>query len=164
MDRTKRRTSLLLVYSKVLQMRSLISDHVSLDYGQGLAYILVPAQKHTIPSGSVLAGQINIDARNIYAGQYNEKLKIQTNVPGRENLEKAVQLTVTGEAVITATDTVDFGQKMILFDHGMPVANFQDIEIKNTGSAALDITWADMVDGSKNLSLVVWALRRWLDR
>ncbi len=135
----------------------IISDHVSLDYGKGLAYILVPAQKHTIPAGSVLAGQINIDARNIYAGQYNEKLKIQTNVPGKENLEKAVQLTVTGEAVITTTDTVDFGQKMILFDHGMPVANFQDIEIKNTGSAAVDITWADMVDNSKNLSLVIWA-------
>jgi len=135
----------------------LISDHVSLDYGKGLAYILVPAQKHTISAGSVLAGQINIDARNIYAGQYNEKLKIQTNVPGRENLEKEVHLTVSGEAAITTTDTVDFGQKMILFDHGMPVANFQDIEIKNTGSAAVDITWADMVDNSRNMSLVIWA-------
>jgi hypothetical protein len=131
----------------------------------------VPAKKHVIHSGEELAGQINIDARNIYGGQYNETLKIQTNVPGKENLSKPVQLTVSGEGVLSVTDTIDFGEKMIMFDHGMPVANFHDIEIKNTGSATLDINWGDMVDGSQNMSLVIWMLAdgwigkewRWVD-
>jgi hypothetical protein len=148
-----------------------ISNHNTLDHGLGLAYVLMPAKKRVIHAGEVLAGQINIDARNIYGGQYNETLKIQTNVPGKENLSKPVQLTVTGEGVLTLSDTIDFGEKMILYDHGMPVANFQDIEIKNTGSAVLDLTWAKMVDGTKNMSLVVWALGdgwigkewRWVD-
>lgn len=148
-----------------------ISNHNNLDHGQGLAYILMPTKKHVIHSGEVLAGQINIDARNIYGGQYSETLKIQTNVPGRENLAKPVQLTVAGEGALTLSDTIDFGEKMILYDHGLPVANFQDIEIKNTGSAALDITWAKMTDGTRNMSLVVWALAdgwigkewRWVD-
>ena len=142
-----------------------ISNHNTLDHGQGLAYVLVPAKKHIIHSGDVLAGQINIDARNIYGGQYNEVLNIQTNVPGLENLAKPVQLTVTGEGVLTLSDTIDFGEKMILYDHGMPVANFQDIEIRNTGSAALDINWAKMIDGTKNMSLVIWALADgWIDK
>jgi len=148
-----------------------ISNHNTLDYGQGLAYVLVPARKHVIHAGDVLAGQIKIDARNVYGGQYNEVLKIQTNVPGKENLSKPVQLTVAGEGVLALSDTIDFAETMILYDHGMPVANFQDIEIKNTGSAALDITWANMLDGTKNMSLVVWALGdgwigkewRWVD-
>ena len=148
-----------------------ISNHNTLDHGQGLAYILVPSKKHVVSPGNELAGAINIDARNIYGGQYDEVLKIQTNVPGRENLEKPVHLTVSGEGILTVTDTISFGEKMILFDHGMPVANFHDIEIKNTGSAGLDINWADMVDGSQNMSLVIWALAdgwigkewRWVD-
>lgn len=135
-----------------------ISEYLPLDHGDGLAYLIIPANKYVIAPGTTLAADIKIDAANIYGGQYNESLKLQTNVPGSENLEKPVELTVTGEAVVEVDESVDFGSKMIEFEFGSPVSHYVDVKIGNTGSAAYDITWAQMADGTQGLSLQIWAL------
>jgi hypothetical protein len=92
----------------------------------------------------------------VYCGVYSESFKSQTNVPGYEDLEKNVELTVTGDAEFTATDTVDFGTRMIVLEEwGSPVANTIDITFENHGVAPYEITWAQMVDGMQGLSLLL---------
>jgi subtilisin family serine protease len=136
-----------------------ISDHQNLDYGKGLAFILLPAEKHVVAANSTLSGAIKINAQHIYGGVYNKVLKIQTNVPGSELLEKPVQLTVLGDAVVDAPSSVDFGDKMIIYDqYGSPVINYADVKIANTGAAPLQVNWAQMTDGTLGLSLQIWAL------
>lgn len=136
----------------------MISEYSDLDYGKGLAYILTPSKKFLIDSNTTLTGEINLDARNVYGGVYNQPLKIQTNVPGKENLEKPVELTVTGDAVFTAETMVDFGTKMVELEWGMPKSNYVDLTFKNEGAAPYDITWAQMADGTMGLSLQIYAL------
>jgi subtilisin family serine protease len=136
----------------------MISEYQELDYGKGLAYVLVPAKKLIIEPNSTLTGQLNLDARNVFGGVYNQALKLQTNVPGKENLEKPVELTVTGDAVFTAESMVDFGIKMVTYEYGMPKSNYMDLTFKNEGAAPYDITWAQMVDGTMGLSLEIYAL------
>ena len=135
-----------------------ISEYQPLDYGTtGLAYMVIPATKYSIAPGATLAGQIHIDAKHIYGGQYNESLTIRTNVPGSELLQKPVELTVTGEAQFGFDETVDFGEKMVAFEFGSPKINYIDKVITNEGSAPLEITWAQMTDATQGLSLQIWA-------
>jgi len=136
----------------------MISEYSELDYGKGLAYVLVPAKKHIIVPNTTLTGQLNIDARNVFGGVYNQSLKLQTNVPGKEILEKPVELTVSGDAVFTAETMVDFGTKMVEMEWGMPKSNYLDLTFKNEGAAPYDITWAQMADGFMGLSLQIYAL------
>ena len=136
-----------------------ISDHQNLDHGNGLAYIVMPAYKHVVVANSTLAGAIKINAQNIYGGVYNKSLKIKTNVPGSESLEKPVQLTVLGDAVADVDNSVDFGDKMITYDQwGSPNANYKDVRFANTGAAPMQINWMQMADGTQGLGLQVWAL------
>jgi hypothetical protein len=135
-----------------------ISPYLSLDYGKGLAYVIVPANKYVIAPGESLDGNIILDAANIYGGTYSSALKLATNVPNQESLQKPVELTVTGNAVFGAPTAFDFGTKMIAFDEGMPVSHTKDMFITNGGSASLEISWISMGTGSQGLSLQVWAL------
>jgi len=136
----------------------MISEYSELDYGKGLAYVLVPAKKHIIEPNSTLIGQLNLDARNVFGGVYNQALKIQTNVPGKENLEKPVELTVTGDALFTAETMVDFGTKMVELEWGMPKSNYMDLTFKNEGAAPYNITWLQMAEGTMGLSLQIYTL------
>ncbi len=133
-----------------------ISSYLELDYGKGLAYVIVPAKKLSIAANTTLTGQINFDARNLYGGVYNEMLKIQTNVPGSENLEKPVELTVIGDAIFTAPDTVDLGNKMITFEFGSPTTKTMELKFMNEGAAPYEITWAQMADATQGLSLQIY--------
>jgi hypothetical protein len=135
-----------------------ISEYLTLDHGTGLAYIIVPAKKYMIEPGTSLAAEVKIDAANIYGGVYSETLKIQTNVPGSEQLEKPVELTVTGDAQFTAAPEVDFGSKMIVYEMGSPVSHHTDLTISNEGAAPLDINWIQMADGAQGLNLQIFAL------
>jgi len=133
-----------------------ISDHQAIDHGKGLAYVIVPAKKLSIAANTTLTGAINLDARNVYGGVYTEVLKIQTNVPGSENLEKPVELTVTGDAEFTMADSVKFGTRMIVLEEwGSPKANTLDVQFQNEGAAPYEITWAQMADGMQGLSLLL---------
>ncbi|MFZ2905462.1 MAG: S8 family serine peptidase [Cyclobacteriaceae bacterium] len=136
-----------------------ISEYLPLDYGTGgLAYIITPAKKYVVAPGSTLSGDIVLDATNIYGGQYNASLKINNNVPNSEFLEKPVELTVTGDGVLAVAESVDFGSKMVQAEGWSYKSYYVDMPMANTGSAPIDITWAQMTDGMQGLSLQIWAL------
>ncbi len=135
-----------------------ISDQRNIPHGKGLAFIVVPAKKLVVQPGATLSGNVNLSARNIYGGNYSGALKFTTNVPGSEYLEKPITLTVTGEAVWSAPDSVKFGRKMIAFENFSPLTNYQDVNITNTGSAPLEISWARLSDGMQGLSLQIFTL------
>ncbi|MEQ8629397.1 S8 family serine peptidase [Ekhidna sp.] len=137
-----------------------ISNQNSLDHGDGLAFVLTPTNTYELAPGSTMNAEIHLDAQNIYGGTYNESLMIETNVPSSESLEKPVDLTVTGEAVLVTDETVDFGEKVLAFEWGSPVQNYVDINISNDGSAPLDITWINMLDGTQGFSLQIYT---WVD-
>lgn len=114
-----------------------ISNYANVDHGSGLAYIINPAKKQVIPAGTTLNAQIDIDARNIYKGEYDAVLKLRTNVPSQEMLEKPVHLTVTGAAVITSNVAeINYGEIMV-----NPDATYtKEFEIQNSGSDTLQLT------------------------
>lgn len=131
----------------------LISPKIALNYGSstGLSYILTPEKKHVVAAGATLTGDINFNSFNVYGGVYNTDLKIKSNAPNQELKLKPVQLTVNGLAVYTAPAAVDFGSVMIPNNNGFSKA----IEIKNEGSAPLDIT--NMVYGLANTKFAMSA-------
>jgi subtilisin family serine protease len=134
-----------------------ISEYLPLDHGNGLAYMVIPAKKYSIAPGTTLSGQIHIDAKHIFGGQYNESLTIRTNVPGSEQMQKPVELTVTGEAQFGLEEAVDFGEKLVAIEFGSPKNYYIDKVITNGGSAPLEITWAQMTNANAALSLQIWA-------
>jgi hypothetical protein len=134
-----------------------ISEYLPLDHGNGLAYMVIPAKKYSIAPGTTLNGQIHIDAKHIFGGQYNESLTIRTNVPGSEQLQKPVELTVSGTAQFGFEETVSFGEKLVATELGSPKNYYIDKVITNEGSAALEITWAQMTNANAALSLQIWA-------
>lgn len=143
-----------------------ISQHAAIDHGAGLAYFIVPAIKHTIAPGSTLDGQINLNAENIYGGQYNQNLTIHTNVPGSKVLAKPIELTVIGTASLQAIDTIDFGKALVkLTQWGDPDYQYVDLFLVNDGAAQLEITWAEMADAAQGLNLMLeidgWFGKEW---
>lgn len=114
-----------------------ISNYSNVNHGSGLAYVINPAKKQVIPAGTTLNAQIDIDARNIYKGEYDAVLKLRTNVPNQEMLEKPVHLTVTGAPIITSSAAeINYGEIMV-----NPDATYtKEFEIQNTGSDALQVS------------------------
>jgi hypothetical protein len=136
-----------------------ISNLNAIDHGQGLAYTLVPVKTMSVAPGETLAGAINLDARNVYGGVYNEILKINTNVPSKQNLQKPVELTVLGEAMLSTPAVVDFEEKIVAFDFfGTPNTNYLPANITNTGTAPMTIDWMQMADATQNLSIQLYTL------
>ncbi|PWA08746.1 choice-of-anchor D domain-containing protein, partial [Flavobacterium laiguense] len=122
-----------------------ISDHANVNHGTGLAYVLSPAKKHVIPAGSTLSAQIDIDASTIYAGEYNSTLKLRTNVPNKEFLEKPIHLTVNGAPTITSNVTeINYGEIMV----NSLVSNTKEFEIENSGSQSLQLSKMSIESGS----------------
>lgn len=132
-----------------------ISQYAPLDHGNGLAYIVTPAKRYTVAPGSTLTGTITLDATNIYGGLYTQSLKIHSNAPNNELLEKPIELTVTGDANLVLADSVKFGSKQVAFESVNPVTNTVDVVFENTGAASLDITYATLADGTTPLNLMM---------
>lgn len=148
-----------------------LSEYEVLDHGAGLAYVISPSKKYTVNPGGTLNGEIQIDAQNLFGGFYAEVLKITTNVPGFESLEKPVELTVTGQAELSVPVAVEFGSRIISYESGAPVQHMLPVDIYNSGVAPMEITWINMADGMQALSLQVYMLTqgwfgpewRWVD-
>lgn len=132
-----------------------ISQYAPLDHGDGLAYIIKPSRRYTVAPGSTLSGTITLDATNIYGGVYSQALKIHSNAPNNELLEKPVELTVTGDANLVMADSVKFGNKQVAFESVNPVTNTLDVVFENTGAASMDITYATLADGTTPLNLML---------
>ncbi len=139
---------------------TLISQRASLPHGSGLAYIITPADKYTIASGSTLNAQINVDANNVYAGVYNNVLKISTNVPGNENLEKPVNLTVNGEPEIAASvSEINFGN--IMATEAGTLSYMQEFSVKNIGVAQLPLYGMATDSGSPEFLIEMYVYDSW---
>jgi hypothetical protein len=132
-----------------------ISNYANVNHGSGLAYVINPAQKQVIPAGTTLNAQIDIDTRNIYAGQYNGTLKLRTNVPNQEWLEKPINLTVTGAPIITSNVTeINYGEIMV-----NPAASYtQEFLVQNTGAEKLQISNIAIESGSAEYTIETYAL------
>jgi subtilisin family serine protease len=150
----------------------MISDRLALDFGSNLAYNILPVIKYTVSPSQTLTGNIILDATHTYSGNYESALKIFTNVPGKEVLEKPVSLTITGSNELSTPDAVDFGNKIIAFENNMPVLYPLDLKIENTGTAPVDLTWIQSASGETSpFSLQLFVLvdgefgqsREWVD-
>ncbi|MGL5112181.1 MAG: hypothetical protein ACRC6O_06030, partial [Flavobacterium sp.] len=125
-------------------------DRDNVIHGDGLAYVISPAKKHVIAAGSKLSAQINIDARNVFAGQYDATLKLRTNVPNQELLGKPISLTVNGTAEIAATQTeINFGEIMMTDT----ASSTKEFEIKNTGSQELLVSNLKIESGATDYTI-----------
>jgi subtilisin family serine protease len=137
----------------------LISDRLALDYGKGLAYVILPSEEFTVAPSVILSGEIIVDATHTYGGNYTSALKIATNVPGNGALEKPAALTVNGLEEISHPENVAFGEKIIAFESGMPVAYPLDVKIANSGTTPIDISWIQSASGGANpFGLQLYAL------
>jgi subtilisin family serine protease len=131
-----------------------ISNNANVNHGSGLAYVISPAKKQVIPAGTTLSAQINIDARNIYAGEYDGKLKLRTNVPNQEQLEKPIHLTVKGSPEITSNVTeINYGEIMLI----PAVTSTKEFEIKNSGAATLQLSNISIESGSAEYKIEIYA-------
>jgi hypothetical protein len=127
-----------------------LSDHENVNHGSGLAYVLSPAKKHVIPAGTTLSAQIDIDASNIYAGEYNSTLKLRTNVPNKEFLEKPIHLTVNGAPnIISNVAEINYGEIMV----NSLVSNTKEFEIENSGSQTLQLSNIAIESGSAEYTI-----------
>ncbi|TPG31851.1 S8 family serine peptidase [Flavobacterium pectinovorum] len=131
-----------------------ISNFANVNHGSGLAYIINPAEKHVIPAGTTLSAQVNIDARNIYAGQYDGKLMLRTNVPNKELLEKPINLTVTGAPIISSNVAeINYGEIMV-----NPAASYtQEFLIQNSGAETLQLSNISIESGSAEYTIETYA-------
>lgn len=131
-----------------------ISNYANVNHGTGLAYIINPAEKLVIPAGTTLNAQIDIDARTIYAGEYAAKLKLRTNVPGKEWLEKPINLTVTGAPVITSNvEEINYGEIMV----NPAVSYTKEFLIQNTGAEKLQLSNIAIESGSPEYTIETYA-------
>lgn len=131
-----------------------ISNYANVNHGTGLTYVISPAEKLVIPAGTTLNAQIDIDARNIYAGEYSSKLKLRTNVPGKEWLEKPINLTVTGAPIITSNlQEINYGEIMV-----NPAASYtKEFLVQNTGAEKLTISTISIESGSAEYTIETYA-------
>ncbi|MGL2988423.1 S8 family serine peptidase [Flavobacterium sp. RSSA_27] len=130
-----------------------ISTNANLVHGNGLAYIISPAKKHVVKAGTILAAQIDIDATSLNAGYYEGNLKIRTNVPNQELLEKPVSLMVNGAAVIAASvSEIDYGKIMV----NPEVSHTKEFELSNNGSDTLYPSAMTIQSGSFDYTIEVY--------
>lgn len=127
-----------------------ISFNSNVNHGNGLVYILSPAKKHIIPAGSTLAAQLDIDARNIYSGDYTGTLKIKTNAPQQEYFEKIVHLKVLGDPLISS-DIKDINYGDIFIDPNSTYT--KEFYIINSGSKTLQISNMIIESGTSDFKI-----------
>ncbi|WP_264565746.1 S8 family serine peptidase [Flavobacterium sp. N3904] len=133
----------------------LMSNHANVNHGTGLAYVINPAKKLVIPAGTTLSAQIDIDASNIYKGEYDGKLKLRTNVPNQEFLEKPIHLTVNGAPVIASNVAeINYGEIMV----SSTASYTKEFEIQNSGSDILQLSNMSIESGAKEYTIERYTL------
>ncbi|HEY0741854.1 MAG TPA: choice-of-anchor D domain-containing protein [Chryseosolibacter sp.] len=136
-----------------------ISDKLDLDWGKGLAYNILPSNQYVVAPGATWNGSLVLDATHTYGGSYASPLQIHSNVPGSELLEKPVELTINGVTALSTPTSVDFGSKIIAVEDFMPVMYTEALEVSNSGTTPIAISWIESASGSNApLSIQVYAL------
>lgn len=81
---------------------------------ESVAMLIVNAPAFTVPSKAKQTVNMVVDATNFYAGNYIQKVKMQTNDP-RTDVSASLDfdITLTGEGILSMADTVDMKQNII---------------------------------------------------
>ena len=114
-----------------------------------MAISLNPLKKYFVPAGSSKQLNVELNAKELYAGDYTSDLVLLNNTPGTGKLKIPVQLHVTGEANISVPDSIDFGKVMsytFVNDWGstQQMEYTREFEIKNSGTARIEISAFDI--------------------
>lgn len=129
-----------------------------------MAYELFPVKKYTIPSLGNKEFNVVLTAKDLYAGQYTDELKMINNVPLSQNLSIPVSLTVNGAAEFIAPDSVGFGDIMVIETPDSWTSPYKTYEkefaIENKGTSKIEILSFDL---SKINSSKVFAYMRGTD-
>lgn len=138
----------------------LLSNRSNLPHANGLAYVLTPADKYIVAPSGMLNAEIDVDARNIYAGYYADAMFIHTNVPGSEILQKPVNLTVTGEPMIASSQKeIDFGKIMATPEGTLSYS--EEFAIQNDGVASLQLSGLITQSGSSDYLIEMYVYDSW---
>ncbi|MDW5289760.1 S8 family serine peptidase [Formosa sp. PL04] len=140
----------------------LISNKINLNHGAGLAYVLTPAEKQIIEAGQTLTTYINIDAGSVYAGTYASALKLRTNVPNKEALEKPVTLTVVGEpAIDSSIAVIEFGDVMAYKIDDAQKTYLREFDVLNTGVSTLQLSGMAMESNPEEYMIEMFVYDSW---
>jgi len=130
----------------------------------GLAYELYPVRKYTVPAGQSMDFTVELNATELYAGEYTDALKLMNNVPLSQDLSIPVRLTVTGDAQVTAPDSINLGDILVIEtsdEWGSTFTSYEkEFAISNTGTARAEITQFDL---SKVSSSIIYAYIQGVD-
>ncbi len=129
-----------------------------------LAYELFPVKKYIIPAGESKEFDVTLSAMELFAGQYNDELKLINNAPQSQGLSIPVNLTVSGSADIVYPDSVGLGDLMVVETPESWVSPFKvyskEFNIENKGTAKAEIFSFDL---SKMNSSKVYAYTKGVD-
>ncbi|MFN8255957.1 MAG: S8 family serine peptidase [Bacteroidales bacterium] len=124
----------------------------------GLAYELYPVKKYTVAAGQNKEFNIILDAKEQFAGQYNDNLVVINNAPASQGFSIPVSLTVTGAPEIVVPDSVGLGDLLVIEtpdDWSSPYKSYEkEFEVSNSGTAKAEIL---QFDRSKMYNSTVYA-------
>lgn len=135
----------------------IISKNTNFTYGKGLSFVISPDNKYSIPAGEKLNGNIILDSKNIYGGNFNDTLLIKTNVPDKTELKKPVAVNVQGAAAVDMPKNMHIGDtEVVYYDDSFSYKQITKVmTITNKGTAPFRITGAKIADGSQYLDYLI---------
>ncbi len=109
-----------------------------------LSIVFNPVRKYTVAAGTSSDFDLTINAKELYAGDYSHDLELLNNTPDNGNLTIPVQLNVTGEANITAPDSIGFGEVMVYetvnqWGSAVQASYIEEFEVVNAGTDKMEI-------------------------
>jgi subtilisin family serine protease len=117
-----------------------------------LAVLLVPANRLDIAAGETITMNLKVDASQLFGGEYAGNFLLQTNVPGSNNIEIPLNLTVNGSAHFAVSEPLIFGEIVGQETDGALKTFSKEFSLGNDGSATLDVTQFQLASG-ENFSL-----------
>lgn len=129
-----------------------------------LAYELYPVKKYIVPANGSKEFTVSLNAKDLYAGQYTDELKLINNAPQAQGLFIPVSLTVNGAANLVAPDSVGLGDILVVETPDNWMSPYKTYEkefiIENKGTAKAEILSFDL---SKMSSSIVYAYTKGTD-
>lgn len=116
-----------------------ISHKEAIDISQGFAIAVLPAIKKTIAVGETFNTTMKVDANKIYGGTHSSSVKIRSNSPNEELLEKNITVNVTGTKNISVTDSVNYGDVLVQNLGSKYKDYIQELVIRNDGTETTTI-------------------------
>ncbi len=122
------------------------------------AYELSPVNKYVIAAGGSKTFNVQLNAKELFAGNYTADLGLINNSPSGQGLSIPVSLTVTGSAEVNTPASVEVGDILVVETPGNWGSTFKSYEktfdVENSGTAKAEITQFDI---SKLMSSTVYA-------